>query len=743
MSCGAIVLYCMNLPLEICFQSENVLILGLMPAPHKPGTWTIFHLLGILKDYLWKFENAQTIITSNHPAGIEVAARIYLTIADMEGSKLLTGFSSHAGKWFCTYCLCRNPEYLEDLDPSTWPPRTGEKVHEQAQRWKEAPLVGQRNELWRSNGVLWTPLHDFPHWNAVLCTIIGPMHCPVEGNLAFQLRNLYGLGQKKEDIKKIAEQEEAETFSMADTEEANSEVESLHSDHDFIMSDGDSPNGDLDENGDHTMASEDDIPVEDWDLDENFDEEEDLENSPYLGSRESFARQVKMWDVKFDDDDNDDDDDDDENDPDYKYIEVPGGTYKFNEAEVGAIRKCIVDIMHPSWVEKPPYNLGEARHGKLKAHQLHILFSVDLPTIVPEFWFEPEESNEVNEALLENFCNLVASVNLVTAYSTSNEEADLYNEYYTAYRASLKGLWPYANSRPNHHYAHHYPDQMRFWGPMGTLSEYPGERLNGELQRIPTNNHFVDMELTMIQQYSRKSKLNAKFHDPNMDDYAKQFADILKLEDMYGTRNPPRLMTEAEVATFLARAQPLDEKTEMKFYRNILAYLKKSSHSYTSAYTLPTPPRHSIILPSAFLRLNYFPIDGKLFHCKGSRETGSHIYYYIPYANGTTVTGCIESIWQVPLQQKIRTFFTVKVHGQLSAAQQKWNPYSRPPCSLLKVDLVLQALSSSLHIIEPQHIICHLAVRKFEKADYLKLYKHINTPVMAVVKSLDRGRRGP
>lgn len=247
----------------------------------------------------------------------------------------------------------------------------------------------------------------------------------------------------------------------------------------------------------------------------------------------------------------------------------------------------------------------------------------------------------------------------------------------------------------------------------------------------------------MIQQYSRKSKLNAKFHHPNVNDYTKQLADILKLEDVYGTRNPSRLMTEAEVAKFLAGAQPLDEKTEMKLYNNILAYLKKSSHSYTSTYTLPAPSRYSNILPSAFLRLNYFPIDGKLFHCKGSRESGSHIYYYVPYANGTTTTGCIESIWQVPLQQKIRTFFTVKVHAQLSAAQEVWNPYSKPPCSLLKVNLVLQTLSSSFHIIEPQHIICHLAVRKFEKADYPRLYKYIKTPVMAVVKSLDRGRRGP
>ena len=228
-----------------------------------------------------------------------------------------------------------------------------------------------------------------------------------------------------------------------------------------------------------------------------------------------------------------------------------------------------------------------------------------------------------------------------------------------------------------------------------------------------------------------------------MNEYAKQLADILKLEDVYGTRNPHKPMTDAEVARFLAVAQPLDEKTERKYYDSLLAYLRKSSHSYKSAYMLPTPPRNSTILQPAFVHLNYFPIDGKIFHCKGSRETASHIHYYVPYDNGSTATGCIDFIWQAPLQYKIRTFFFVKKHAQLSDAQDQWNPYTKFPCSLLNTELVLQALSSSFDVIEPQHIICHLAVRKCERADYPKLYKHISSPLMLLGKSLDRRRRGP
>ncbi|KAJ3899549.1 hypothetical protein F5879DRAFT_781431, partial [Lentinula edodes] len=35
-SCGAIILYCLNLPPEIRFLPENVFIIGMMPAPHSP-----------------------------------------------------------------------------------------------------------------------------------------------------------------------------------------------------------------------------------------------------------------------------------------------------------------------------------------------------------------------------------------------------------------------------------------------------------------------------------------------------------------------------------------------------------------------------------------------------------------------------------------------------------------------------------------------------------------------------------
>ncbi|KAK7013212.1 hypothetical protein R3P38DRAFT_2546354, partial [Favolaschia claudopus] len=44
-SCGAIVLYCLSLPIEVRFLLENIFILGMIPGPGMPDVWTISHIL--------------------------------------------------------------------------------------------------------------------------------------------------------------------------------------------------------------------------------------------------------------------------------------------------------------------------------------------------------------------------------------------------------------------------------------------------------------------------------------------------------------------------------------------------------------------------------------------------------------------------------------------------------------------------------------------------------------------------
>ena len=175
-------------------------------------------------------------------------------------------------------------------------------------------------------------------------------------------------------------------------------------------------------------------------------------------------------------------DEDDEDD------DIPVASITFNQEQLSRIRSCLVDVILPANMARPPPNLGEPSHGKLKASAWFSLFTIFLPMELVELWHgAPEGSREF--ALLDNFYHLVTCTNIVSSYSTSNEEADSYTEHYIEYRRGLEQLFPGSHSRPNHHWAMHNGPLLKFWGPLMALSEYTLEQKNGLLQRIKTNHH--------------------------------------------------------------------------------------------------------------------------------------------------------------------------------------------------------------------------------------------------------------
>lgn len=154
MSCGAILLYCLNLPFHIRYRFENTFIVGLTPPPHLPDPTTISHLLDPVITSVAKYGSApgQNVPTSSHPDGIPVQAKIAPLIADLEGSRKTAGFLGHGAIMFCSFCLCTNGQ-LENLDITSWEPRNGAQVRAQAQTWLNQVTKASRNSYATSTGV--------------------------------------------------------------------------------------------------------------------------------------------------------------------------------------------------------------------------------------------------------------------------------------------------------------------------------------------------------------------------------------------------------------------------------------------------------------------------------------------------------------------------------------------------------------------------------------------------------------
>jgi hypothetical protein len=728
-SCGALVLYCLNLPLEIRFLPENVFLLGMMPSPEGATVWTIVHFLDTVRKIIMEFNlPGQWMNTNSNPQGIMVAARILALIADLQASKKISGFGSITANYFCTYCLCHKKN-IEDLNYTSWVHRVAATVREQAQRWHDAITITEKNGLFLTTGVRWTPMYDIPYWNPVQYVILGFMHNILEGVLQHHLRELWGIGRKKEQknkkvLKSKAEESEQEESEQEESGQGESEQEQEEGSSELTDASTEEETSDFEKFSEQGSTSSIRDQISDMDIEsEDGDEELTPKAVPEFEPEENKGEE--------------------EGPP----INVKNA-FKFKDEQLIAIRLCISKVMLPTWVEKPPRNLGEPKHGKLKAHQYLVLFTVILPLVLPELW----HNGDANEKkMLECFCDLVASTNIMAAYSTSNAEADKYMFHFVKYRKAIKELHPGHPSRPNHHYAMHNSDQLKFWGPLSTLSEFPGERLNGELGDIPTNNHFSklrsfnyfqiiftqsigDMELTMLRQYGRKAKLSVKFHDRQFTNESSiELANALEPENIYQFMQAPKVMSEVAVAEFFMNQTT--ESLSSKHYDGLLVHLQHSGRDYYSSFSHTMYAPGTLILPRTARSLSQAEYKGKKYNCKDSREGSSHVKFFVPGGN-IALTGCIERIWELPLEHVMNTFLLVAKHEPLSPSGQRKNPYSTHPCSLLQSQLVKKKLSNEKYIIEPKHIITHLAVYDRPIGTF-----GIKDEMMVVNWSLNRGRQ--
>ena len=459
-SCGGIMLFCLNLSPELQQLPENTFFAGITPPPKEPTMTTITAVADPIMDRLKPMWDGQLIKTYRHPLGIRKRAAILARIGDLLAMRKAMGFAGVASHNFCSFCKLRHAD-IDDLDYLSWESRSGPEVLRAAGEWKNADTKKRRKEIYKEHGIRWSSLHGLPYGDPVCHTLLGVMHNWIEGVLQHHARILWGIGavpSNSDSHDNPSSPELAMADPLLDTnlnfgsETLDDEVEDLYVESQRYQ---DTPN--------HIsrMHSEASILLQD----PNNSDPEDVDFQP-----------------DSDSDSGDSDSDDEDNS--WKVACI------FTAAELKMIHACIFETVIPSWIERPPPSLGEKAHGKLKADQWFVLFSVFLPLVIPEMW--QQSSNPRHRTLINNFYNLVTCTNIVCAYSVTSDSADAYLNHYIEYRESCRILFPNNGSCPNHHYAMHNSDLMKFWGPLMPLSEFGGERHNGHLQNIKTNSHLCE-----------------------------------------------------------------------------------------------------------------------------------------------------------------------------------------------------------------------------------------------------------
>jgi hypothetical protein len=315
---------------------------------------------------------------------------------------------------------------IEVLDSSLWRNRVGVNVVADATEWRNATTKKDRNRIFKDKGVRWSSLYRLSYRDPVQHTMLGVMHNWIEGLLQHQARFKWGIGiipsslmEKDGDINQISTPPPSPTPTNVDLdiEMLDDELLALQESQQF----GDTPTH---LKRLHSEASH-------ITIDDNMDSDSTVDDNEFrpLSDSDSDADSCKS-------------------DEDSAWTAV----CIFNSKQLDAIHVCLAETVVPSWLERPPVNLGAKSHGKLKADQWLQLFSVFLPLILPELWTTEagSPSNPRFTALLDNFHDLIACTNILCGYSVSPAGADLYYDHYISYRKSSQTLFPNVKSRPNH-----------------------------------------------------------------------------------------------------------------------------------------------------------------------------------------------------------------------------------------------------------------------------------------------------
>ncbi|KNZ46356.1 hypothetical protein VP01_7333g1, partial [Puccinia sorghi] len=139
--------------------------------------------------------------------------------------------------------------------------------------------------------------------------------------------------------------------------------------------------------------------------------------------------------------------------------------------------------------------VGTASNGKLKASEWHSLFAKHLPLVSLEAF--------------GSVC-LIECTHFIKSKSITEDSCSKFDIYYKSYCRTSEALFKGISIRPNHHYAIHIGQLSQIWGPLINLSEFRGERLNGMLQSLSTNNLLGQMEGSMMKCFCQIQRLAHK-----------------------------------------------------------------------------------------------------------------------------------------------------------------------------------------------------------------------------------------
>lgn len=172
-STGAMYLTINNLPRDIRYHPENVILLGVLPSRKEPKTSQINNYLKLMVDELIELYNGMWCRTySSRDQVVLIRAALLNVACDTPAARKISGFTSHSSAFTCHKCDHRSPynnvERYQDLSDFTpFARRTKVSNRLAANRWRACVTDTDRNNIEKETGTRWSELHRLEYFDPV------------------------------------------------------------------------------------------------------------------------------------------------------------------------------------------------------------------------------------------------------------------------------------------------------------------------------------------------------------------------------------------------------------------------------------------------------------------------------------------------------------------------------------------------------------------------------------------------
>jgi hypothetical protein len=197
-SAGIISMACLNLPLEIRYNPENMFLAGIIPGPEEPHLTELNHYVRpVIDDMEMSWERGVRYSrTALYPMGRMTHCAIAAVVSDLPAARAAAQFAGHRSHHLCSVCNCFHKDNIHRTDWQNWTTRDNDEVRKQAEMWRDAPSLKEQNRLFDTYGVRYSEFWRLPYWNPARQLVVDVMHCILLGVTHHYFRDALGLTEQ-------------------------------------------------------------------------------------------------------------------------------------------------------------------------------------------------------------------------------------------------------------------------------------------------------------------------------------------------------------------------------------------------------------------------------------------------------------------------------------------------------------------------------------------------------------------